>query len=119
MKKIFTLVFALGAATAIFAQGGHGRNESRDVILGQQNRTVYNNPRSNNDYYSIQDRDAQIQRINREYDWRIQSIERDRYLRKAEKKRQIRALQNERDARIIEIRRSYDNRAYRNNNRRY
>jgi len=118
MKKVFALVFALGAMTAVFAQGGYDRrDESRDVILGQPNRTVYdNNHGYNNGYSNTRDRDAQIDRINREYGWRIESVERDRYLRRAEKKRQIRYLENERDARIREVMESYrynSNRTYR------
>ena len=124
MKKVFALVFALGAMTAVFAQGGYDRRgESRDVILGQQNGSVYNNDRGysnnrgyKNGYSSIRERDAQIDRIRREYEWRIQSVQRDRYLRKAERKRQIRFLENERDARIREVMESYryqSNRNYR------
>lgn len=118
MKKIFALVFALGAMTAVFAQGGYDhRNESRDVILGQQNRTVYDNDHGyNNGYNGARDRDAQIDRIRREYNWRIESVDHDRYLRRGEKKRQIRFLENERDARIREVMQSYrydNNRNYR------
>ena len=123
MKKVFALVFALGAMTAVFAQGGYDRrDESRDVILGQ-NRSVYDNDHGynnnrgyNNGYYSTRDRDVQIDRIRREYDWRIQSVERDRYLRRAERRRQVRFLENERDAKIREVMNSYryeNNRNYR------
>jgi hypothetical protein len=117
MKKVFALVFALGAMTAVFAQGGYDhRNESRDVILGQQNRTVYDNDRGyNNGYYNTRDRDAQIDRIRREYDWRIEAVQRDRYLRRSEKKRQIRFLEDEREARIREV---INSNRY-NNNRNY
>jgi len=110
MKKLFALVFALGTVTAIFAQGGYGRNESRDVILGQPNRTVYDNNRNGN-YYGM-DRQAEINRINQEYNWRIQQVQQDRYLRRSERKRQIRFLENERDQRIREVMRSYNNRGY-------
>ena len=129
MKKVFALVFALGAMTAVFAQGGYDhRNESRDVILGQ-NRNVYDNDRDhdrddrynnnrgyNNGYYSTRDRDAQVDRIRREYNWKIESVERDRYLRRGERRRQIRFLENERDARIRQVMESYryqNNRNYR------
>ena len=129
MKKVFALVFALGAMTAVFAQGGYDhRNESRDVILGQ-NRNVYDNDRDhdrddrynnnrgyNNGYYSTRDRDAQVDRIRREYNWKIESVERDRYMRRGERKRQIRYLENERDARIRQVMESYryqNNRNYR------
>lgn len=114
MKRIFTLVIALGAMTAVFAQH---RQESRDVILGQPNRGVYNNDRGyNNGRYDVRDRDEQIRRIRREYNWRIESVQHDRHLRKAEKRRQIRFLENERDARIREVMNRYD-RNYRSRGR--
>jgi hypothetical protein len=117
MKKVFALVFALGAMTAVFAQRGYDRrDESRDVILGQQNRSIYDNPRNG---YSVRERDQQVQRIRREYDWRIESVRRDRYLRNGEKRRQIRFLENERDARISEVMRSYDRRNNGSYGRRY
>lgn len=115
MKKIFALMIALGAMTAVFAQGGYDRRESRDIVLGQPNRGVYNNDHG---YYSVRDRDEQIQRIRREYNWRIESVQRDRYLRKAEKRRQIRFLENERDARVREVMQSYNNRNRGYNHRR-
>jgi hypothetical protein len=118
MKKVFALVFALGAMTAVFAQRGYDRrDESRDVILGQQNRSIYDNPRNNN--YSIRERDGQVQRIRREYDWRIESVRRDHFLRNAEKRRQIRFLENERDARIREVARAYEQRNYGRYDKRY
>lgn len=111
MKKVFALVIALGTMIAVFAQH---RQESRDVILGQPNRGgVYNDRGYNNGRYDIRDRDDQIRRIRREYQWRIESVQHDRYLRKAEKRRQIRFLENERDARIREVMQRYDNRNYR------
>lgn len=107
MKKVFALVIALGAMTAVFAQRGYDRrNESRDVVLGQQgNKNVYgkNNRSYNDGYMSAREREEQIQRIRRQYKWKIESVQHDRHLRKAEKKRQIRFLENERDARIREV----------------
>jgi hypothetical protein len=109
MKKVFALVLALGAMTAVFAQRGYDhRDESRDVILGQPAPGVYNNNRGyNNGYYGVRDRDEEIRRINNEYNWKIESVRHDRYLRKAEKRRQIRFLENERDARIREVANRY------------
>jgi hypothetical protein len=118
MKRVFALVIALGAMTAVFAQRGYDRrDESRDVVLGQQgNRNVYgnNNRGYNNEYMSVREREEQIQRIRRQYKWKIESVQHDRYLRKAEKKRQIRFLENERDARIRDVWERY-NRQNRNN----
>jgi hypothetical protein len=125
MKKVFALFIALGAMTAVFAQRGYDRrDDSRDVVLGQQgNRNVYennNNRGYNNGYYSVRERDEQIQRIRREYNWRIESVQRDRHLRKAEKKRQVRYLENERGARIREVMERYNYQSSNNRtNRRY
>lgn len=117
MKKLFVLVLATGAMTSVFAQRGYDRkDESRDVILGQQNRSVYNDNRGYDGYFSSRERDDQIERINRNYNWRIQSVRNDRYLRHAEKKREIRFLENERDTKIREVVERYN---YYNNNRNY
>ena len=114
MKKVFALLFSLGVMTSLFAQNGRGKYDSRDVILVQPDRTVYdNNHRNNNSDYSKRELENRIDRINREYNWRIQEVRKDSYLRKAEKKRQIRALENERDARIRQARDGY----YTRNNR--
>ena len=96
MKKILALFVALGAMTAVFAQNGRSRNESRDVILGnEKNRTVYNDRSDDRRYddrgnrnYSKRELEARIERINREFDWKVESVRRDRHMRNAEKKTQ-------------------------------
>jgi hypothetical protein len=116
MKKLFMLLFSLGALTTVFAQ----RNESRDVILGQSNnRTVYNNNDRRNDTYSTntRDRDIQIQRIRQDYAYRIESVQRDRRMRNAERKRQVRFLEQQRDQEIQYVINRYSDRrnVYSNN----
>lgn len=123
------MVIALGAMTAVFAQRGYDRrDESRDVILGQGNSNVYkgnpnvyNDRGYNNGSYNIRERNEQVQRIRREYNWRIQSVQHDRHLRKAEKKRQVRFLESERDARIRDVMDRYNryNNSSSRTNRRY
>ena len=126
MKKILALFFALGAITAAFAQNGLSRDESRDVILGKENnRTVYDDRRDDgryenrdNDRYGKNELEDRIAIIKREFDWKIESLKRDRYLKNGEKKRRVRALENERDDRVREARqRFYDDRNYRNSRR--
>jgi hypothetical protein len=115
MKKLLALVLAIGAVTSVFAQRDYDRrDDSRDVILGQQNPSVHNNNRSNDGYFSSRERDELIERINRNYHWKIQSVRNDRHLRNGEKRRQIRFLENERDAKIREVVERYN---YYNNNR--
>jgi hypothetical protein len=102
MKKMLTLLFALGAITTVFAQYDH-RTESRDVILGQ-NRTVYQDDRRV--VFGIRERDEQIRQINWRFDNAIASLEHNRYLRHGDRKRQIRVLEAQRkeEIRLVNLR---------------
>lgn len=118
MKRIFALMFSIGMVTALFAQSG--RRESRDVILGQENyriedRTVYGNERRygyNDGYFSARERDQMIDKIRRDYNWKIESVHHNRYIRKGEKRREIRFLENERDAKIRAVWKRWNDRNY-------
>jgi hypothetical protein len=99
MKKIFALVLVLATIAVASAQNGHNRREARDVVLGQQDRSIYNN-RRNDGYMSSRERDLLIAQIKRDYLWKMEAVKRDRYLRRGEERRQIRFLENERDEKI-------------------
>jgi hypothetical protein len=102
MKKVFTLLFALGALTTVFAQSS--RQQSREIILGQGNgRPVYGNNRGYNNYPNPRDREYQVREINLRYDNMIQSVRRDRYLRNREKKQQIRILEARRREELMHV----------------
>ena len=112
MKRILALFLFVGAVTVASAQSS--RNQSRDIVLGRPNSVYGNNNRNNNygsrnnDYYSIRERDAQIERIKREYDWKIRNVYNDRYLRNSAKKRKVRMLEDERNDRIREVMQRYN-----------
>ena len=119
MKKILTLLIAIGAVIGAQAQYSHsypdGRDNDRDVILGQRNDRAYDNNNSHYNYsFSTRERDEQINRINREYDKRIRRVERDRRMRYDEKSFQTRRLE---DQRRDEIRQVWER--FRNSNNRY
>ncbi len=138
MKKILTLLIAASAFLSLHAQsreetrrvilgnpkddGTYGGN--RDVILGGGNGGQYpsypNNYPNNypNGGYG-NDRQYQVDQINREYSAKIQSIENNPYLSRAEKERAIRQLERDRQLRIDEISRQYNNRYERYDNARY
>lgn len=120
MKRILTVLFLLGTVTSVFAQSG--RNSSRDVVLGQENRGgVYNDGRYGgygDGVFSARERDMMIQRINREYDSRIWAVKRDRYMRNGEKNRQIRFLERERREEIRRVNDRFERSRYRGNNSR-
>ena len=115
MKKILTLAFLMGTVTTIFAQNGYskgGRNESRDIAPGKSNnQQVFSNKDYRNDTYSLttRERDAQIEKINREFDSRTMSVKRNRHFRNSEKKRQIRILENERTQQIMQLNQRFSN----------
>ena len=123
MKKILTLLFAASVFTAAQAQtsrdearrvilgGGNGSangGSNRDVILGGGSNESY--PSYPNSYPSSGSRQAEIDRINREYDYKIQSIRNNSYLSYDEKERTIRQLEKDRQVRIRQISRDYNDR---------
>jgi len=103
MKKILAVVFSLGLLSTAFAQGSHQRD--RDITYGKPTNPVYNDNKygRNDGYFSAREKDAQISRINREFDYKIMAIKRNRYMRNAEKNREIRQLERERAQEIREL----------------
>lgn len=138
MKKILTLLIAVGAISVTQAQSsrsypGDGRYETRDVILGGQHDRYDRHDRSygNNSRYtysfSARERDRELDKIDREYDRRIRQVQRDRYLRSYERSSQIRRLQEQKRYELAQVwdrfrssnNRHRDNSFQRNNNRRW
>src|SRR2546425_10059248 len=114
MKKLVTFLLSLGAFATSFAQ----YNQPQDYPNGDRNiRTEtrrddqyawknspgvydrnYDDRRFNGNYYfTMQERDFQIARINREFDYKVASIRNDRFLRRHEMKRMISDAEFERD----------------------
>ena len=130
MKKILTLLIATGTFVTLHAQSREearrvilgerkdngtysGRND-RDVVLGRGNTEDY----PNGTYSS--NRQYETDRVNREYNDKINSIRNNRYLNNSEKERAIRELERDRQRRLGEINRDYDGRNDRyNRNDRY
>ena len=123
MKKIFTLLFAVGMLSLAQAQPGQRddrdfdqRNDQRnDQRYDQQkdqmdfdngydkkkflddNNRFFDQDRRFNDRFSMERRmKMKISMINQEYDFKIQRVKRNFYMSWYEKQRQIRFLENER-----------------------
>ena len=127
MKKIFTLLFAVGMVAVVQAQPGNRddrrfdqQNDQRidqqtdlqldlqfnqmDFEKGYDRRKVIvetndffdRGGRYNDRFFMMKRRDMLIERINMEYDFKIQKVRRSFYLTWFEKQRQIRFLENER-----------------------
>ena len=143
MKKIFTLVFALGTFALVQAQPG--TRDNRDIRQPDQRNTqqvdqrdnnrgydngrdvVYNKPYDNdNRFVSVERRrDMEIAQINREYDFKIQKVRNSYFTSRWDKERQIRFLQAQRQQEIKMVYRKFSERRdrdfdrYDHDNRRY
>ena len=120
MKKILAVVFSLGLLSTAFAQGGYPR--SGDYDYGRPTNPVYKDRSDRNgNYFSARERDAMITRINREFNFKIMAVRHDRFMRNAEKRRQIRFLEIRREQEIREVHlrfsRQRSNRDYDRNDR--
>jgi len=114
MKKLFTLLLAVGFLTAMNAQTGSrdnrdNRNSQQNGQWGNDSRNdggINNGQYDNNDHYdnnfgsyngSIK---MQIAQVNRKYDFKIQQVKNDRFIRRSEKMRVIRSLEAQRQQEI-------------------
>ena len=133
MKKIFTLLLAVGTISVASAQGFGQKDKSfkddryesrtdREANFEKDKRKDFN------DYsFSLKEKERQIEKINRDIDLKILMVKRNRHLRAKEKSRQIRMLENERHDQIkaVQIRfeknkgRGYDRGHDKNDNRRW
>jgi hypothetical protein len=134
MKKIITLLMAVGAFATSFAQT---RDDAKDVILGRKQgtpkdpRTYPQNPgevvifggkngdNTGNYPTGTSGRQAQIDQVNREYDTKIQSVRNNPYLSQAEKDRTIAQLNRDRAARIRQINAGGNNNGVYKNNKKH
>jgi hypothetical protein len=115
MKRLFTLLFAVGFLTAVNAQTSSRDNrdrDSRDNRTTQQNGQWGNDSRNDNGRYDNDDRydnnydsyrgdiRMQIAQINRKYDFKIDRVRDNRFMRRHEKMRMIRSLEEQRQQEI-------------------
>lgn len=131
MKKIFTLLFAVGLFAAAQAQPGNRDNRQNDQRNNQRTDqrdvdidvTVNHNPYDNDDRYRNDDRygnsrfsnerkmKMQIARINQEFDYKIQRVRNNYFMSRWEKQRLIHSLedQRQRDIRMVYAKFKYKN----------
>lgn len=108
MKKIFTMMMALGIVTIASAQGKQivrpAKQESIPVKTGSYGTVtpVYNYS------LSLKQRDAEIKRIERIYEQKIAIIQRSRSARTAAMGRKVRDLEQQRDAEIRAVEAKYN-----------
>ena len=126
MKKIFALLLSFSVAGIAMAQNSK-IEEARRIIKGGDTRTTEERRGVYGDddrVYDNESREARVDRINREYNAKIQAVRNNRFLSAAQKERKIRELQAERNRQIREVNGTYgrtQDRRYedRRNDRRY
>lgn len=123
MKRILTLAIALGAIVSANAQFSRSypsdRNDSRDVISGS-NQPYEKTARYNTYNFSERERNMQLERINRDYDFRIRQVQYDRWMRSNEKRYQVQRLEDQRrdEIRLVWERFKNNRNGYRDNDNR-
>lgn len=103
MKKLLTLLLAVTSFTISFAQS-RKIDEARRVMNGTPNdRTVYDERGSRVPGGSGTSRSEDIDKVNYEYERKINAVRMNPTLSQAEKERRIRKLEDERERRINSI----------------
>ncbi|MEO7490033.1 MAG: hypothetical protein ABIU77_23150 [Ferruginibacter sp.] len=120
MKKIFTLaLLTTGTISIAAAQSNDHRNSpyanNKNEVKAfgndyhqqpgfDKNKTVaYNVPS-----FYFKEKEAQIEKINRTFEWKINAVKMNRHLRGFEKNKQIRMFDNQRREAIAQVQHRYD-----------
>jgi hypothetical protein len=108
MKTIFTLLFSMAMFSTTFAQYGQNgqrdRNKDNDVYTSNDNRGYDHHDRNYGGYtFTPRERDMQIAQINREYDYKMQSVKNKPFMGWFQKKRIINNLEAQRDEEIAQV----------------
>lgn len=102
MKKIITLLFASAMLTSTFAQYDTDNNWDKNnkddgYAKGGKHKQDDDYRYRGSYYFTPRERDMEITRINREYDYKIQSVKNKFFMSWYQKKRQIEFLKEQRD----------------------
>lgn len=102
MKKIFTLLFSTLMLSTAFAQHGQqnrGDIKSNDIYASNNSNSFENGNKGYHDWYIFTEREKNIQiaQINRNFAYKIQSVQNRAFMSRFQKRRLIANLEVERD----------------------
>jgi hypothetical protein len=127
MKKIFTLMVAVGMITFVSAQQGQkntsfkdNKKEGRQISAQPAQQPAFERGKTSGyeTYsFSAKEKDSQIQKINREYDQKIAAVKKNWRMRPQEKSKQIRMLENQRKQEIAALQSRWEKGNHRDNDR--
>ncbi len=117
MKKIFTIILAAaGTIGAASAQSKHEKNvaynDNARATKSYDDHDSYGKSKTANyydSYNSYNEKQQQLERINREYDQKIAFVKNNRRLNRREKERQIKWLQDQRKQEMRQVEYQYEN----------
>ena len=95
MKKIFTLLFFVGAVATSFAQKSVDRKDQYAVNKSSIDFRKFTSPHENIYSFSAKERDHQIDKINKAFELKIKSIKSNRRINRREKKESIKKAKSE------------------------
>lgn len=110
MKTIFTLLFTMAMFSTTFAQYGQKgpRDKDIDVYVSVDNKDFRHHDKNYGGYvFTPRERDMQIAQINREYNFKIQSVKNKHFISWYQKKRMINNLEAEREQEIAQVIRKF------------
>ncbi len=132
MKKIITFLFTVSMMSSAFAQFGSKDQQygSRDQQYGKDqkdygynnkaNDAVFNDGRykrnddhfNDNNFFAMRERDMQIAQINREYDFKEQSVRNRIFMGLGKKQKLICMLEDQRKSEIQQVYANFSDRRY-------
>jgi hypothetical protein len=109
MKKVFTIILAAAGTISFASAQSHksiAYNDNKQMSdaydqhasFGKSNSIAYNDA-----YFSYKEKQAKLDKINREFDQKIAFVKYDRHLRNREKSKQIKLLENQRKNEISKV----------------
>lgn len=122
MKRIFTLLVAVGLVTLAQAQPGQRNGNQRDVVkVVVTDNDRYDRDGYGSDFGNERRMKMKIAEINREYDFKIQKVRNNFFHSRWEKQRMISQLENQREREIRLVYAKFKNNRYDRDfpNRRY
>lgn len=115
MKKIFTLLLSTGIITVAVAQDTYHNDWNKNNGYGKPGGVTMKDNRSTSDkdrfdkdsYFMKQKMDMEIDRINDEFNRKIQGVQRNFFLSRIQKERKVRKLEDQRQDKIKDVYRKY------------
>ncbi len=109
MKKIFTLVLlAAGTIGIAKAQPKFEKQDNYNNSIAFDRDHGKNGFDRHDNYFSLKEKEAMIQNINREFNHKIAEVKWNRYLNSREKKRMIQQLEMDRRDQIVKVEQRYE-----------